>query len=117
MDNRCEKPEIAERRFRVIYIRPQRAVEILNVAAAKEDTTVYLPVFPELPEGFTVVNLGYDLRTYGIVVMVAHPSFDPVPDGKMAPEVDREYVVRMVKRAVEPVEPESESYMKRSKLL
>lgn len=63
----------------------------------------------QLPEGYVVERVLYDWSRRQFDVMVSHPSFDEVPDGKYAPDIegDRLWAIEVVQ--VDRKEPQDQT--------
>lgn len=92
-----------ERRVRIVYVREDLIVSILNAGRAGGPGMIAVPDFPELPEGFVVERARHCWEHRAFALIVSHPSFDVVPDGAPVPDWPglRESAMRTV-RVVDP---------------
>lgn len=85
-ENRCKAVALSER----------FAAELLNAfrCAGPEGGSAHLsaPWFPELPSGYEVERVLVDGFNRRILVIVVHPSFDPVPFGREIPPIQARYM-------------------------
>lgn len=79
-------PPDIERRVRVVRIGARDVLDWFALAVAKESPDhVVLPFVELLPEGVKVLAVQHDFATRTFEFLVAHWSFDPVPDGGLTP--------------------------------
>ena len=72
------------RRFKVFQITPRDVLSLLNW---RRGELIGLPVLAELPDGYVVLDIGCDYWSRMFSVIIAHESFDEVPEGDRGPEV------------------------------
>lgn len=69
------------RRLKLLIIDPEHLRDMLN----PQEGYIHQVSYPGLPEGVKVVNVCYSVDHHGIVMTLAHPSFDKIPVGEMLP--------------------------------
>lgn len=73
-----------ERRYKALTISPEFILQMFN----PPEGHVYQISFPrEIPHDVKVIDVGYRIEYRGFILILEHPSFDPVPEGTPAPEI------------------------------
>ena len=79
-----------ERRVRVVYIGEEHLVDVCTayMTNAKPPQFRYVLKDNPFPVDCDVVRVCYDWSRRAFGVMLYHPSFAPVPDGAVAPDLE-----------------------------
>lgn len=75
-----------ERREVLVRIGTRHILDMVGLGLRPPTGYVYVPDFPQLPEGCTVRGPWSDPLSNSLAFAVEHPSFEVVPDGAPAPE-------------------------------
>lgn len=75
-----------DRRVRVVRLRYYDVLDWFTFAVKGWPTNVVLPRYDGLPDGVQVLEVRDNPHYRTIDFFLAHPSFDPVPEGQAVPE-------------------------------
>lgn len=97
-----------DNRLKRVFLDPNNLVRVLNWLHAPGDSCLVVGG-PHVPEGATVHSCYYDQSHRGLIVVLSHPRFDPVPAGEETPwlsgaRTTNRLVIRKPEKALSNVE-------------
>lgn len=69
---------MSNRRYKIVAIDPMAIIALFRLNKAAPDRLAF-PAFPDLPEGYDVIDVAHDFNRRCLVFIVSHPDFPEVP--------------------------------------
>lgn len=86
----------SERRLKRLRCTPQFVMSVLYQHIPKSGLVFSVSEMEGIPDGTEVHHVGYDLISDAFVFFLEHPSFEPVPEGEIIPEITPKPTFRTV---------------------